>query len=532
MFIKKWVKISAVLLAVMVITSTVFAASLNNSWPSAGQNLSNTRYQDDTSIKLKNVANLNVKWQFQTAGDVSATASVDDNVVYFPDWGGYMNAVNKNTGVLVWKHKVSDYTGYVANPAYGITDDIARDTPAIDAKGKQIIFGDQAGYHGGQLGYVMAVDSKTGDLNWKTQVGSVFTIVTQSPVVDDTTVYVGVASAEEAYAGLIPNYPCCSFRAAMYALDTKTGAIKWQTYTVPSGYSGGSIWGSTPVVDKKRNSLYITTGNNYSVPAAVQTCILAAGSDNNAVKACISPDDHFDSIIALNLATGAVKWAFTAISSDGWNVSCFPGLLPPGVVINPQNCPAAAGPDYDFGQGVMLYNVNGQDYVGAGQKSGQFWSLNADTGAVSWMAQAAPGGIGGGLQWGSSTDGKNIYFASANTLHKDTTLINGQHINYGFWGALDAATGTVVWQTPDPQQKGDSGPVASIKGVVFACSMDPAGNMYALDSSNGHVLWSFPSGGSCLSGAAIVGGTVYWGSGYANFGAGTPNNKFYAFDTK
>jgi polyvinyl alcohol dehydrogenase (cytochrome) len=45
----------------------------------------------------------------------------------------------------------------------------------------------------------------------------------------------------------------------------------------------------------------------------------------------------------------------------------------------------------------------------------------------------------------------------------------------------------------------------------------------------GAELWKFPSGGSCLSGAAISEGTLYWGSGYSNFGFGTPNDKLYAF---
>lgn len=34
---------------------------------------------------------------------------------------------------------------------------------------------------------------------------------------------------------------------------------------------------------------------------------------------------------------------------------------------------------------------------------------------------------------------------------------------------------------------------------------------------------------SCLSGAAISNGSIYWGSGYSNLGFGTPNNKLYAF---
>jgi polyvinyl alcohol dehydrogenase (cytochrome) len=53
--------------------------------------------------------------------------------------------------------------------------------------------------------------------------------------------------------------------------------------------------------------------------------------------------------------------------------------------------------------------------------------------------------------------------------------------------------------------------------------------MYALDGSSGAVLWSFASGGSCLSGAAISDNMLFGGSGYSNFGFGTPNNKVHAF---
>jgi polyvinyl alcohol dehydrogenase (cytochrome) len=526
-------KIIGILLSALVITTSVYAASLSSSWLSGGHDLSNTRYQADTAIQAKNVANLNVKWAFTTGGDVSATPSVDDTNIYFPDWAGNLFAVDKATGAQVWKIKVSDITGLTGDPSHGIGPDIARDTPAID--GNQIIFGDQAGYHGGQLGYVIAVDKKTGALNWKTAVGSVFTIVTQSPVVYNNTVYIGVASAEEAFEGLIPNYPCCNFHGAMYALDSKTGAIKWHTSMAPAGYSGNSVWGSTPVIDVKRNSVYITTGNNYSAPTDVQNCFAAAGTDQNAIQACVatlSPDNHTDAIVALDLNSGAVKWSHTGIPFDAFNIDCFPQLLPPGWVVNPQNCPPPAGPDYDFGQGAMFYTINGQDFVAAGQKSGQFWALNPDTGAVIWETQAAPGGVGGGMEWGSSTDGTNIYFASANTNHKPW-VVNGNTITSGFWGALNAATGAVVWETPDPISTAtDSGAVSSVNGVVFACSQDPQGHMYAMDSSNGHILWSFASGGSCNAGPSIVGGTVYWGSGYSNFGVGTPNNKLFAFGLK
>ena len=104
----------------------------------------------------------------------------------------------------------------------------------------------------------------------------------------------------------------------------------------------------------------------------------------------------------------------------------------------------------------------------------------------------------------------------------------------GVWSALDAATGQIIWQRSSPNPSngifGDtSGPPTTANGVVFACSLDAAGPHVRARRGDRAMLWSFASGGSCLSGAAISNGTLYWGSGYSNFGAGTPNNKLYAF---
>ena len=70
-------------------------------------------------------------------------------------------------------------------------------------------------------------------------------------------------------------------------------------------------------------------------------------------------------------------------------------------------------------------------------------------------------------------------------------------------------------------------PVTTANGVVFGCALDAQGHMYALDGATGAILWTFASGGSCLSGAAISEGRLFWGSGYTLFG--TPNNKLYSF---
>ena len=150
----------------------------------------------------------------------------------------------------------------------------------------------------------------------------------------------------------------------MVALDLNTGAILWKTYMAPQGYTGNAVWGSSPAIDTKRCQLYIATGNNYSVPTDVLACV--AANPRNPSD-CLAPDNHFDSILALYVKTGAVRWATRAIPYDAWTVDCIPFFG------DGSNCPQLAGPDLGFGQAPALFTVGkarSYDLVGAGQKSG------------------------------------------------------------------------------------------------------------------------------------------------------------------
>jgi len=93
---------------------------------------------------------------------------------------------------------------------------------------------------------------------------------------------------------------------------------------------------------------------------------------------------------------------------------------------------------------------------------------------------------------------------------------------------LNSTDGSIIWQTANPAFFSAGAPASVANGVIYVCSQDPSGLMFAVDAADGTVLWSFASGGSCGGGASIVDGTVYWGSGYSSIG-GVPNNKIYAF---
>ncbi len=505
-------------------------------WPSAGGGLVDNRDQVfESRIGPLNVARLKPKWIFITHGSESATPVVSDGVVYFPDWGGYINAVNASTGALIWQEPVSTYDGVVGS--------YSRDSPVL--WGKELIFGDVVqGVHPAGA-HVIAVNASTGALLWSTQVDSQqAAIITGSPVVAGDKVLVGVSSDEETDAAST-TYPCCTFRGSVVALNPANGQIEWQTYTVPPnngvpctsdnpptgcGYSGGAVWDS-PAVSLTTKTVYIGSGNNYTAPDAAEQCALEALETQTSDADCTAPNDYFDSLLALNLETGAVKWSSKAEGWDAFTLACV------GKTAGTNWCPDPKGPDWDFASGPNLMSIPAPEggketVVGAGQKSGVYWEFNAATGQELWSQQVGPGTSLGGVVWGTAYDGTRIYVHESDSSGQPYTLADGEEVAGGSWGALDPSTGQWEWQTATPLSWAAMGPTTVANGVVYAGSMAPSGdNMFAMSAATGKILWQYPSGGSVNSGPAIVDGTVYWGSGYFELsGLGySGNDKLYAF---
>lgn len=468
-------------------THPAAADTATASWSSAGHDLANSRSNpDETTIGPANVNTLVPRWSRSFASNVAATPAVVNGVVYVADRSGALTAMSASTGAVIWTRMVSSYTG--------IAGDKGRATPAVG--NGLLIFGDQPGSGTRDGVHVLAVNAATGDLVWNTLVETAVTAKTTGSVtLDGNVAYLGMSSNDEG------STQCCSFRGSVVALNATTGALLWKTYTVPSGYTGGAVWGSGPVVDHDTGLVYVGTGNNYTVPAGV--------CDTPGETGCapIADDDYIDSLLALDPATGAVRWALRTLDND--------------TAVNACRDPQICGPDFDFGSAPNLIEttIGGQarTLVGIGSKSGQYWAADAATGALVWVTQVGPGGTGGGIQWGSSYDGTRIYVAVTNSTHQTWALQPGGAATTtgGMWSGLDPATGAILWQTADPQRVGDFGFVSSANGVVYAGSSAESGpTMYALDATSGAILWSFASGGSVMGGAAIVDGSVYWASDY------------------
>ena len=483
-------------------------------WNGWGVDNLNTRFQPAAAAGLDaaHVKDLRVKWAFGAPNDTAGFSqpTVVGGRVYAGDPDGMLYSLDAKTGCTYWRFKAK-----------------ARIRAAV------VIGPGARAYVGDHESNFYALDASTGRLIWERKVDNQPTTqITGTVKIWNGRLYVPIAGSEENSAA-DPKYPCCTFRGALEALDATDGHEIWKTFTTPEpkatkigkngtqyyGPSGATIW-SSPTIDLKRKRIYITTGNGYS-----------------------DPEVHTeDSIIALDLETGDIRWVRQAVP-DMFNWDCGKQLH----LVGPSgpgggSCPDHPGYDVDFGSSVVLVDVGqGRQVLVAGQKSGMVHGLDPDQdGKVLWQMRIGKGGPLGGILWGiAAHDGMVFVPLSDNDpAHPDQG---------GGLFALDAATGKIVWHTPPPPlvcpaehshcTVAQMAPASAMPGVVFSGAMD--GYLRAYDMKTGKIVWSFnaarkfpsvdgvPTHGGAFSatGATIVDGMVYVSSGYS----GIPGNALLAF---
>jgi len=152
--------------------------------------------------------------------------------------------------------------------------------------------------------------------------------------------------------------------------------------------------------------------------------------------------------------------------------------------------PTCGQTDVDIGVGPTLWrNADGRLMGAALQKSGWLHAFYADTMTMAWERQVfvSLGPLGGELTR-IATDGKTLYVAA----------------NPGVLYALNASDGSVIWQTPLTGVPTKGGNVALANGVVYYVD-EPA--LKAFDARSGQLLWMSPitPAASIGSGVAVAG---------------------------
>ena len=484
---------------------------------------------DATAINALNVGTLRLVWAFglPNVADARSQPVVAGDTLFVAAAGSDLFALDRSSGCIKWHY---------ASPVPLRTALTLGTVGAGDGERSLLFFGDGAAF-------ANAVDALDGHLVWREPVGvAPASIVTGGLVLHGNRLVVPISTYEVALAPE-PSYECCKSHGAVRLLDATTGKVLWTTHMTPDaeprgrstkgtqlwGPSGVPVW-STPTVDPERGVIYVGTGQNASSP----------------------PTELSDSVVALDLSSGAISWHFQALAGDAYNDAC--GSYPKG-----PNCPVENGNDFDFGASIILARTtSGSDVLIAGQKSGDVYALDPDgKGRVLWHRRVGAGSPLGGIHWGMAVSEGKVYVPVA-----DPQLPRpGYEPKPGLY-ALSIDDGSVIWEraiergcetnlmtyfrreTLYPECSfyfGLSAAATALPGVVFAPALD--GRVRAFATADGSLLWSFDTarpfettngvdahGGSIDSaGVQAAGRMVYVQSGYALFGQ-LPGNALLAFE--
>jgi len=479
-------------------------------WPGWQKDLRGTRYNAaENEITPATVAGLKLKWSFVFPdvgdGGHGSQPAVVGHTLYVGWEDSKIYALDARTGETLWVSEGAGSAGASVHTG-----------PAV-ADGK-VIFGDTKGS-------LYALDAGTGRQVWSVRLGEHETaVISSSPLVFEGNVYVGVANGEEA-AATNPSYPCCTARGQFASVSLATGTVRWRRYTMPPAERAGSwpngvaryapagagVW-SSPAIDAASRTVFYGTANSF------------VGTSG--------PGQDDDTVIALNIDTGELRWKQQINHPDVWTVGC---IRPFERHLPVEHCAGMADGtnlDWDFGSSPNVFTVGGRTLVGIGQKSGIYHAFDATTGQIVWQRQlsvAQHNGGSMGILWGSASDGHRLY--AATWLGKPGTLFG-----------LNPATGEILWRTPNPADGCTTGgaaahadachlahmsAVTATPGLVYEGSMD--GKLRIYRAEDGEILWQYdtvreftgvnhvtgPGGAVAGHGGAVVAhGMLYVQSGY------------------
>jgi alcohol dehydrogenase (cytochrome c) len=465
-------------------------------WISYNGDDTGRRYSGLREITSANVAQLRAAWIFHPSNSerLEVTPVVVNGVMYVTA-ANHAFALDARTGRVLWHHERAVSTG--------LLDDAAAHKNRGVGVWKNFVYMETDDAH------LLCLDARSGRLLWDVtyadkakQYGA-----TSAPLIVKDEVIVGTSGGDSGVRGFVAAY------------DAVTGNLKWRFWTIPGpGEFGSSSWpgdsylhgGGTTwmpgTYDPKLDTLYWTTSN------AAPDFVGETRPGDDLYTACV---------LALNPATGALKWYFQFTPHDLWDYDANETPVLVDVKMNDAMRPL-----------LVQANRNGFLYV-LDRTDGKFLKATPFVEKLSWAKAIDASGrpvlsgripsatgteicpsIDGATNWFSpsySPDTGLFYVMALEScsvfLARPQPFAQGEtYYGTGTKQAIDdhaqkilvaysVAEGKIVWRYPQVGRGNSWGGTLTTAGdlVFFA---DDTGALEAVEARTGRALWQFNTGQS------------------------------------
>ncbi len=513
-------------------------------WPTTGGDLAGSDYSTLNQINTKNVSKLHVAFQLAslnipapgtgykpenqpivlTMGSPDASGKPITNLpmktTMFMQTNYGLVALNPTNGDILWQYKGA----------------LTKGNGLLEIGARSISYGDGYIFGGQQDGSLVALDAKTGAPVWTVDTDAAGTTGVGNTHGESNpwSIFDGATTTNKLAQDLVfsaPNGGDSPLRGHFDAFNAKTGVLVWRTWNTPDPtqipfilswgnpaeavVGGGASW-SLPAIDNNLQKIYYGTGNHFPESGA---------SPGKALWT--------DTLMAVNLSTGALKWYFQTVHHDEWDFDTSNAPVRINVLINGKRVPV-----------VAIGCKNGYMYILNANNGGAVPNFGipevkipdpsggaATTQFTEWPTQPEPVGGAGSIVPHCVTSA----FAAA-TIPGFPTAPNGTPMvptcsyaapvpnEYEVWGPT--AAGGIQWtrESYDPATNdlyvcGNYGITAKESTSTTAQTSTsiggglPGGSVSALNMSTNKLDWQFqiPVGNSAPGGPTVRNGTCYSG---------------------
>ena len=455
------------------------AVSDQNDWLLHGRTYDNQRYSPLAQINPDNVRSLTPVALVQTGMTASfeTTPIVVNGVMYL------------TTPVVDHKMKVLAVNAVTGERLWEVTYNLGSFQICCGPVNRGVAVGYGKVYVVTLDDHLLALDAADGHTVWDTTIVSAQNgySETLAPQIFDGMVIVGSAGGEWALRGFVAAYEATNGQQRWRWMSTDP-----KTYAGKSWESGGGMVWTTPAIDPALGLLIFSTGNpNPDLDGTVRQ------GDNL----------YTDSIVALDVHSGALKWYYQEVKHDVW--------------------------DYDAVSNVVLFDVhqNGAAIPAAAEAGKVGWVFILDRRTGKLIRKSDPyvmmsknmfstptregvdmlPGANGGAEWSPpaySPQTHYLYIMAMDQLMRFTTKpaesapglirlgsafmnVAPGGIQDGPFVALDVETGKIAWQYKTEQPL-IGGVLATAGNLVFMGEGD--GWLDAFNATSGERVWRYNLG--------------------------------------
>jgi alcohol dehydrogenase (cytochrome c) len=452
-------------------------------------------------ITRANVSQLKMVWTrgLIGPGNQEGTPLVHDGVMFIPNPGDDILAVEATTGDLIWEYKRKLPEG--VRPKTNRT---------LAMWGNTII-------NSSSDNFIYALDAQTGALVWETKVLEATKRAPTSggPIIANGKVITGRQCQPDA------GRDSC----VVTAHDAKTGKELWRFYTIPGpGEPGYESWGDVPMeqrwhvgtwmvpsYDPELNLIYV--GTSVTIPAPKFTL---GGNDKQHL--------YHNCTLAINADTGKIVWYYQHIV-DHWDLDHpFERLLVDTVV-------APRASDVRWINPRVRAGERRKVITGIPGKTGVVYTLDRQTGEFLWARPTVMQNVISNIEGatGKVIVNPEVLFTKINEeKFVCPGSSGGKNWPAGAYSPLTNAmympmqnmcmTATTTVDTRDPSK---------VYGInmkqEFAIGADKVGTVWSISAETGQMLWKHEQRAGMLSLVATGGGLVF---------GGDSNGRFKALDDK